>query len=409
MPKRIQNDHTMFHDVVSGTTNKELQKFIKTGQILRQRGKNGYIGIPIPQIHLPHFAFGSGNSGVGRGEGDVGDVVDSEKGKGDGTGGEPGEGTSEGMMVNVEMRKIMEQLAKELELPNIRKKSNDTYEEIKIKYNGLSKVGPSSLLHKRKTMLACMKRMASEGTLDDLVMVPGFREAISILTPMTEDKRFRQWNEIKIPSSNAVIFFARDISASMDVLKCDIVSDIAWWIDCWIQCFYDKVQKCYVLHDTEAKEVDEERFYKQRYGGGTMCSSAMKYIAKQLKHRYPPEKWNVYIFYFGDGENWMGDNSKFCKIIKNEMPPEKVNLVGLTEILSWGGETLNDYVNKQIAEGILDNNFVRTAAVVNDTSNKQGWYWQQSMSDDARNQATKNVLKELLGQKKQAFKQLASA
>jgi uncharacterized sporulation protein YeaH/YhbH (DUF444 family) len=407
MPKRIIHDHNMFRDVVAGRTNEELKKHISTGQIFRRRGKDGFIGLPIPQINLPHIRYGGGDTGVGRGPGDKGDKVGEEPGKGNGQGGKPGEGASDGMIVNVDLRKIMQELKTELELPNIRKKTNETYEEIKIKYNGLSKVGPASLLHKRKTMLACMKRMASLGKLEETVFVPGLRQAIPILTPITDDKRYRQWNEIKIPSSNAVIFFARDISGSMDVFKCDIVNDIAWWIDCWIQCFYDKVQRCYVMHDTEAKEVDEKRFYKQRYGGGTLCSSAMQYISEQLKHRFPPEKWNVYVFYFSDGDNFPGDNEKFVKIIKEKMPPNVVNLVGVTEILpspySFGG-TLKTHVDKCIGDNTLDNMFVRTAAVADTEKKNAGYYyWAQQMNEEARNQAIKNVLKELLGQKKQNF------
>ena len=48
----------------------------------------------------------------------------------------------------------------------------------------------------------------------------------------------KQYNIIKKPSSNAVIFFARDWSGSMDQYKCDIVSDMSWWIDIWIKRFY---------------------------------------------------------------------------------------------------------------------------------------------------------------------------
>lgn len=413
MPKRIVRDHSMFRDVVAGTTNRELQKYINSGQIFRQRGKGGFIGLPIPQINLPHIRFGRGDEGVGRGPGKKGDKVGEEPGKGKGKGNEAGQEPGEGMIVNVDMKSIMDALKQELELPNLRKKDSDTFEEVKIKYNGLSKVGPASLLHKRKTMLTCMKRLASTGELDQLHMLPGFREAIPILTPITDDKRYRQWNEIKIPSSNAVIFFARDISGSVDNYKCEIISDIAWWLDCYIQSFYEKVQRCYVVHDTEAKEVDEDKFYRIRMGGGTVCSTAMEYIAQQLKHRFTPEKWNVYVFYFGDGENWGDDNEKFVKTIKEKLPPEKVNLVGVTEILSYGGETLKTYLDKKLQDGTLDNNFVRSAAVIDPQKGTDkvgwGWHWNSNMSEDDRNKAIRGVLKDLLGQKKQDFAKKAAA
>lgn len=408
MSNRIQRDHQMFRGVVSGATRKELQKHLSNGSIFRQRGDGGKIAIPIPYIDLPRFRFGKQTEGVGRGEGEEGDIVGKDPGKGQGGQG-AGDGTSDGLLVDIDMKFILEALKQELELPNLKKKDNDTFDEVKIKYNGLSKVGPASLLHKRKTMLQCMKRMASMGKLHEKHLIPGYLEPVSVLCPITEDKRYRQWNEIKIQSSNAVIFFARDISGSMTSYKCDIVSDMAWWIDLWIKCFYEKVERCYVLHDTQAKEVDEKRFYKMRMGGGTLCSSAMKYIAKQLKHRYPPEKWNVYIFYFSDGDNMFGDNDAFCKIIQKDLPPEKVNLVGITQILPWNyNDTLKSAVDAKIASGYFDNSFVRTTAISNPEKaggNQAhfGWSWDVSMAEEIRNMAIKNAIKDLLGNAKQKF------
>lgn len=400
----------MFREVVAGTTRKELKKFIEQGNIFRQRGKNGRMSIPIPRINLPHIRFGQQNEGVGRGEGDEGDVVGRDPGRKPGDRG-ASDSPGEGMLVDVDMAYILDAMQQELQLPNPRKRENDTYDEIRIKYNGLSKVGPASLLHKRKTMLQCMKRMSSLGRLNERRYIPGYRDPVPCLIPITEDKRYRQWNEIKIPSSNAVIFFARDISGSMTPFKCDIVSDMSWWIDCWIRRFYERVERCYVLHDTQAKEVDEEKFYKMRMGGGTMCSSALKYITRQMKHRYPPSKWNIYIFYFSDGDNWGGDNEVFCNMIKKQLTPQNISLLGCTQILPWGyNDTLKEAVDKKIADGTFDNRFVRTTGIVqeNGAGNQPhfGWRWDDSMPEEARNAAIKNAIKDLLGiDKKQTFGQ----
>jgi uncharacterized sporulation protein YeaH/YhbH (DUF444 family) len=217
--------------------------------------------------------------------------------------------------------------------------------------------------------------------------------------------RFRTWTEKKIPSSNAVIFFARDISGSMTTYKCEVVSDMSWWIDMWIRQFYDKTQRCYVVHDTRAWEVDEEKFYKFRYGGGTICSSAMKHIAKQLKHRFPPEMWNIYIFYFSDGDNWMDDNEEFIKTIKDDLNSDIVNLVGVTQILPWGDRGLKEYVDGKIATGVLNNRHVRTAGIDRPNKDKQGrwgwWWWDETMDEGVRNAAIRHAIKELLSQHNQ--------
>jgi uncharacterized sporulation protein YeaH/YhbH (DUF444 family) len=157
------------------------------------------------------------------------------------------------------------------------------------------------------------------------------------------------------------------------------------------------------VHDTRAKEVDEDRFYKMRMGGGTICSTAMRYIAKQLKHRYPPQKWNVYVFYFSDGDNYGDDNDVFVKTIKTDLNPAKVNLVGITQILPWdpkGG--LKEFVDSKIKTGTLDNKYVRTTGIQRpaDDNSRHGWgwwNWDEEMDEDSRNAAIKNAIGELLG------------
>lgn len=407
MPRRIQEDHKMFRDVVSGTTQKELKKWTRSGRIIRRRGGKT-ISIPIPKIDLPRFIFGKSGEGLGSGPGEEGDVVgrDPAPGQDQGEGGtEPGDAIE----VDVDMGEILKHISEDWQLPNMTPKPNATFEEIKIRYNSLSRLGPPSLLHKRKTLLETLKRMSAMGELseDNARVLPGHDVPIVPLTPIKNDMRFRTWTEKKIPSSNAVIFFARDISGSMTNYKCEIVSDMAWWIDMWIRQFYDKTQRCYVVHDTRAWEVDEEKFYKYRMGGGTICSTALKYIAKQLKHRFPPETWNVYVFYFSDGDNWMSDNSNFIKAIKEDLNPNLVNLVGITQILPWSDNGLKEYVDKHIMSKELNNYFVRTAGIDNtdkDKHNSWGWWrWDDSMDEDARNDAIKNAIKELLGSHKQGF------
>jgi uncharacterized sporulation protein YeaH/YhbH (DUF444 family) len=397
----------MFRDVVSGTTRKELKKWTRSGRILRRRGGKT-ISIPIPKIDLPHFVYGKPNEGIGSGPGQDGDVVGKEPADGNDQG-EGGTEPGDAIEVDVDMQEILKHISEDWQLPNMTPKPNSTFEEVKIRYNSLSRLGPPSLLHKRKTLLETLKRMSAMGQLspENARLLPGHNVPIVPLTPIRNDMKFRTWTEKKIPSSNAVIFFARDISGSMTTHKCEIVSDMSWWIDMWIRQFYDKTQRCYVVHDTRAWEVDEKKFYKYRMGGGTVCSTALKYIAKQLKHRFPPQTWNVYVFYFSDGDNYMDDNSKFIKSIKEDLNPQLVNLVGITQILPWSNEGIKEYVDKHIQDHTLDNRYVRTAGIDRadkDKEDRWGWWmWDEGMEEGARNEAIKQAIKELLGDHKQSF------
>jgi hypothetical protein len=391
LPRRIEEDHKDFRDVVSGRIRKALKKFIKSGQIVRNRGKNGKVSITIPKIDIPHIVYGDSGEGVGRGGGKDGDVIGKDPQKGSNKG-KAGQDEAEGIVINLDLEEVLKFMQEELKLPNLKKKPNETYEETKIKYNNISLIGPESLRHNRRTLMQTLKRQAAEGTLDKLSYVPGLKDPVRILKPINEDKRYRQYNEIKIPSSNALIVFARDGSGSMDATKCDIVSDMAWWIDIWIRRFYDRVDRLYVWHDSMAMEVDEEKFYKYRFGGGTTCSSALKFISKQFENRYPPDKWNIYVFYFTDGENWDDDNKVFVSTLAEGFKPNVVNFTGITQILSSvQDDSVKSYVDNAIKEGVLDEDYVRTVSI------GQSQYWNTSLTEEERNKQIMQAIKKLLG------------
>lgn len=399
MPKRIGEDWKQFRDVVSGRTRRELKRLISSGGIVRQRPKGGKMTISIPKIDTPHFLHGDSGKGLGRGPGKEGDVVGRDPQKGDGKGNQAGDSPGEGIRISVDMDDVLKFMQDELKLPEMKPKPNEVYEEVKIRYNDISKVGPESLRHTRRTMLEALKRLACMNELDKLHKIPGAEVPMKVVSPINSDRRYRQFNELKIPSSNAVIFFARDCSASMDDYKCDIVSDMSWWIDCWIRKFYKKVERCYFVHDTRATEVNEEQFYSYRYGGGTQCSSAFRAIADQLENRYPPHAYNVYLFYFSDGDNWGGDNEKVVEIINKELGPDIVNMIGITQICSWRYEnSVKQFIDQQLSSGVLGNS-VRTANIGSDNNNsvdEWGWGQSQVMPDDDRDMQIIDAIKGIL-------------
>ena len=313
-----------------------------------------------------------------------------------------GQGESEGITINLDLEEVLKFMQDDLALPNLKPKPNETFEDIKIKYNNISLVGPESLRHNRRTFLQAIKRQACMGTLDELHMVPGCKEPRKLVVPWPDDKRYRQYNEIRIPSSNALIIYARDGSGSMDAQKCEIVSDMAWWIDVWIRRFYTRVERMYVWHDSAAMEVDEEKFYKYRFGGGTTCSSALKFITKQFENRFPPVKWNIYVFYFSDGENWGEDNEVFINTLKEEFQPHIVNFVGITQILAYNYDgSLKHIVDEAIKGGTLDKDQIRTVSIGAETTPAAGSPWSSpSLTDEQRNEQVLRAIKQLLGSKK---------
>lgn len=396
MTQNIEEDHKHFRDVVRGKIQKSLKPFIGKGKFLGKRGKNGKMGITIPQIDTPRFVFGdNGNQGVGRGQGDKGKVIGKYPIPGDGSQ-EPGDEHVDGIEVMLDMNEILDILQQELELPNLQPKPNNIYEEIKIKYNDISLVGPNSLRHNRKTLMQAMKRAACMDTLENTILLPGQTVPIRTIIPERRDMRYRQYKEIKIRANNAAIFFCRDGSGSMDDYKCDIVSDLCYWINGWISRYYDKTERIWVWHDTVAQEMTENQFYKTRQGGGTMCSSAFDLVVNKIENVYTPDKWNIYVFYFGDGENWTGDNVKCASIIKSKLNSNVVNLLGMVEILSGGwGESLKKEIDVSLADEI-EKGYIRTTAV----PEKQAGHvhWGYKLED--RESELLRAIKDLLGKTK---------
>jgi len=399
IPKRIQEDHKKFRDAISGRSRKELKKLIKHGSIVRQRPKGGKVIISIPQIDIPHFVFGDTGEGVGRGPGKDGEVIGRDPKQGEGGAGGGGKDPGEGIKISIDLDDVLKFMEDELKLPKMKPKPNETFEEIKIKYNDISKVGLNSLRHIRRTMKEALKRSLMMGETG-LQMVPGSQVPIKVITPIKADFRYRQYREIKIPSSNAVIFFARDCSGSMDDFRCDIVSDMCWWLDCWIRKFYKRVDRLYYIHDTRAEEVDENTFYTYRMGGGTMCSSAFDKISEQMENRYPPDKFNVYIFYFTDGDNWGGDNEKIVKIVNEKLGPNVANMIGITQVCSWSYEdSVKSFMDEALKKGNLNKEYVKTA-YVGPEGKDDSWSGTVKMSEDDRNQQIIDAIRKLLSPNK---------
>jgi uncharacterized sporulation protein YeaH/YhbH (DUF444 family) len=68
----------------------------------------------------------------------------------------------------------------------------------------------------------------------------------------------------------------------------------------------------FITHHTEAKEVDEETFFKLGESGGTKVSSAYQLALDLIRKRYDPAAWNVYPFHFSDGDNWGDTDNRRC-------------------------------------------------------------------------------------------------
>jgi len=333
---RIKQEHSRFRQIVRGQIKKNLRKYISKGELLGRQGKNT-ISIPLPQIEIPRFRYGTKNTGgTGQGEGDVGDAVQQGDPDQPGQGGEAGDKPGEhGLEIEVDLGELAEILGEELQLPHIEPRGEKQIATEKDKYSGIRRVGPESLRHFKRTYRAALKRQLASGL---------YSHKNPVIVPISEDKRYRSWKTTTIPQSNAVIIYMMDVSGSMGDEQKEIVRIESFWIDTWLRSQYKGIQSRYIIHDATAREVDAHTFFHTRESGGTMISSAYRLAQKIVEEEYPIEQWNIYPFHFSDGDNWSQDDTNRCMNILRDfmLPKSNVFCYGQVESPYGSGQFLKD-------------------------------------------------------------------
>jgi len=312
----IKNDHARFRKIIKGKIKQDLKKYISNGELIGRKGKD-LVSIPVPQIDIPRFRFGDKQQGgVGQGDGNPGDPIPigpDQDSDGEGQGDAGNQEGSHTLEVDLTLDELAEILGEELELPKIQPKGKKLLKTFADKYTGISKVGPHSLRHFKRTFKEALKRQIAMGTYDP---------DSPIIIPNKYDFRFRSSKTVIENQTCAVIIYMMDVSGSMGDEQKEIVRTEAFWINTWLKSQYKNIETRFIIHDATAKEVDEETFYRTRESGGTLISSAYKLCQKIIETDYNPLEWNIYPFHFSDGDNWSGEDTKLClQILDQELIP----------------------------------------------------------------------------------------
>lgn len=301
MVQRIDQDRARFREIVHGRVKKNIRKYLSSGELIGKQGKR-YVSIPLPQIELPRFRFGSNQGkGVGQGEGGEGEPAGQADGDGAGQAGEqPGQHVLE---VDVALEDLAKILGEELELPRIESKGKKTIRALGGGYSSIARVGPESLRHFKRTFREALKRTIASGTYDP---------ENPIVIPIKEDRRYRSFKLREVPDSSAVVIYMMDVSGSMGREQKEIVRIESFWIDTWLRSQYKNIDVRYIVHDAAAQEVDQHTFYNLRESGGTKISSAYELLLDLIERKYPADEWNLYPFHFSDGDNWSARDTERC-------------------------------------------------------------------------------------------------
>ncbi|MEM2900751.1 MAG: DUF444 family protein, partial [Thermoplasmata archaeon] len=304
---------------------KNIRKYITEESIIAGDGQKK-VKIPIKGLELPEFRFGKQSEGLGSGRGSLGegDSIGSARGRGQ----KGGQGTAEHIYEEeVTIDELVEIAFEELGLPNLEEKSN---RKISVKadvFEDIRKSGPISRVDAKRTIKMNMKRNAFGGKAE-------------IKNISREDLRFKSFTEKFENESNALIIAMMDVSGSMTEHKKYLVRMTLWWIKKYLEREYDGLEFLFIIHDTRAQLVDEKLFFATTTGGGTEISSAFALALKTIERNYVVSEWNIYPFYFSDGENFDYDNAKAVELANKLISYSKMFYYG--QVDSGGFDTFDE-------------------------------------------------------------------
>jgi hypothetical protein len=354
----MNRDHKRFKDVIRGKVRKDLKKYVSQGENIVKRYKDEEgnerekVLVPMPRVDTPHFRFNDKQAGgVGQGKGEEGDPLSGEEGDDPGKAGDkPGEHGLE----EFAMEEIVDMIIDECELPDLAEKSKKFIIDMRNVYRGIQRNGPKGLLHKKRTFKNTLKRQLGEGTYDP---------KNPVLIPERPDHRFKGPKQEIIEGMQAVVFYIMDYSGSMGEEQKEMARILMFWLSRCIRRFYKNIEEVFIIHDTEAKEVDRDTFFSSTSSGGTYISSALKLISEIQKDRYPANDYNIYPFVISDGGNWDNDNAG-CKNWLQYHLLDLINMIGYTQVKSSYGNN----VFKDMLEGNFSGEMkrkIRTASMDN--------------------------------------------
>jgi hypothetical protein len=306
---------------------------IKLGKLVKpsKDGKDKAIIIPTAsEEKFYHWngdpSGGEATSTGGNGDETEGEIIGEEsirEDEGNGQGAGQGKGGQHGM--GAEAYEIGRILTEQFELPNIKEKGKRT-SLTKYSYELSDKNrGHGQILDKKSTLKRIVRTNLALGniTLDE---VPDTSKMI--ITP--EDRMYHILSRERDFESQAIVFFIRDYSGSMQGKPTEVIVTQHIYINSWLIYQYKRqVVSRFVVHDTEAEEVpDFYTYFNKSVAGGTDVASAYALVNKIVEEEHLARDYNIYVFHGTDGDDWKDDNSKVVEELEKIL--KYASRVGIT-------------------------------------------------------------------------------
>src|SRR6202162_5890810 len=135
------------------------------------------------------------------------------------------------------------------------------------------------------------------------------------------DVRYRRFERVPRPNTEAVMFCLMDVSGSMTEQMKDLAKRFFMLLHVFLTRRYKHVDIVFIRHTSSAQEVDEETFFHSRETGGTIVSTALEEMLKVVRERYSPDNWNIYAAQASDGDNYTEDSDRCSQLLGGELLP----------------------------------------------------------------------------------------
>jgi uncharacterized sporulation protein YeaH/YhbH (DUF444 family) len=263
----------------------------------------------------------------GSGEGEEGEVIHEQPVHNPETQGGAGSGQGEGGQHEMEssaydLGKI---LTEHFELPNLKDKGKKR-SLTRYTYDMTDKNRRfGQIIDKKATLRKIIETNIILGNLPDVGHIDSTGFLIS-----PSDRIYRILSREKDYDSQAMVFFLRDYSGSMHGNPTRLVVSQHVMIYSWLLYQYAmQVESRFILHDTEAKEVDDfYTYYNSKVAGGTRVASAFRLVNDIVEKENLAADYNIYVFHGTDGDDWDTDGKESIPELNKMLT--YANRVGIT-------------------------------------------------------------------------------
>ena len=158
---------------------------------------------------------------------------------------------------------------------------------------GWSRRGVRSRLDRRRSLKEAIKRRAVQAH------APPFTN---------DDLRYRQLALRRRPATEAVVYFAMDVSSSMTEDDRKLAKTFFFWVVQGLAAaIHASRSRCSSRTRSRRGSSRSNEFFQVSGSGGTVASTAFRKVLEIAAQRYDPSRFNTYVFYASDGANFHHD------------------------------------------------------------------------------------------------------